>query len=324
MKDFNDQYAIVFSGGGALGAWEVGAYKYIVEFLGRTPRTIVGSSAGALNAAGIFANYDISALEKLWEVSCWNVYTIRFFTFVFALLPPIVSIPIIKYLLKSKYESLLNTNPLKRKIKDVLKNIGTLEETKFDFAITLTDIVRSEKHVHYWMDKNRIPIEGSTVSLFEKIACKHDLLESLIATSAIPLVFPPSGNRFFDGGILNNNPLSVAHQIGETIIFVLAPSLNTDKDISNSEGLINIFSNLINTYINLNFKEVIYTLKLRNSIESLPKTKVCIITPTSEFKQLKVGLLSFGKKVDKVISNGYDAAKNRLETFDLECQSTWF
>jgi NTE family protein len=324
MEKFQEHYAVVFSGGGALGAWEVGAYKAITKFLDRQPRTIIGSSAGALNAAAIFANHDIPDLEELWKISSSKVYSIRFLTIMFTLLPPIFSLPIIKYLLKGRYESFLDTNPLRKKVKEVLENIQSLHDTKIDFAITLTDIVNSEKHVHYWMSEDRIPLPGTTVSLYEKIKCKQDLVDSLIATSAIPLIFPPSSHRFFDGGILNNNPLSVAHQIGETIIFVLAPSLTNGKEISQFKGIINIFSCLMDTYINLNLKEVVYSLKLRNSIKSFPKTKVCIIRPTDDFAKLKVGLLSFGKKINDVVLDGEKAAENRIKTFDLNSQETWF
>jgi predicted acylesterase/phospholipase RssA len=324
MEKFNDDYAVVFSGGGALGAWEVGAYKYITKFLGRPPRTVIGSSAGALNAAGIFANHTIEKLENLWNICPWEVYTIRLVTIILSLLPAFLSVLIIKYLLRSRYESLLNSKPLRRKIIEVLDNIESLEQAKIDFAITLTDIFKSEKHVHYWMDENRIKNKVPTVSIYERIKSKQQLVDSLMASSAIPIAFPPSVHRFLDGGVLNNNPLSVAHQLGERIIFVLVPSINVQKDAHKSKGLSNILLSLMDTYINLNFKEAICSIKIFNTVESLPKTKVCIIRPTDDFRKLNVGLLSFGKKVDTVIADGCNSAEQRLKIFDLNIEDTWF
>src|SRR3712207_5353872 len=62
----SDGYAIVFSGGGALGAWEVGCFKTIMRHHNELPAIVTGASAGALNAAGICARLSPSELENLW------------------------------------------------------------------------------------------------------------------------------------------------------------------------------------------------------------------------------------------------------------------
>jgi len=47
-------YAVVFSGGGALGSWEVGCYRALLTHHGgELPACVTGASAGALNAAAI-------------------------------------------------------------------------------------------------------------------------------------------------------------------------------------------------------------------------------------------------------------------------------
>lgn len=64
------------------------------------------------------------------------------------------------------------------------------------------------------------------------------------------------------------------------------------------------------TYIDLNLKEVLYTINLKNSIPSLPKTKVCVIRPTENFDKLGVKLLSFGKKLMRSLPTGIKQPRN--------------
>ena len=60
-----EKYSLVLEGGGAKGAYQVGAIKALkkkgIEF-----DTIIGTSIGAINAAFI-AQGDINKLEELWQ-----------------------------------------------------------------------------------------------------------------------------------------------------------------------------------------------------------------------------------------------------------------
>src|SRR5208283_280718 len=62
-----EPYAIVFSGGGAIGSWEVGCYKAIRSYhKDQPPAVVTGASAGALNATGVCAGMSAQELEGLW------------------------------------------------------------------------------------------------------------------------------------------------------------------------------------------------------------------------------------------------------------------
>ena len=50
MKFINPKFGLVLAGGGAKGAYQVGALKYIAE-LGIVPQIIADTSIGALNGA---------------------------------------------------------------------------------------------------------------------------------------------------------------------------------------------------------------------------------------------------------------------------------
>ena len=73
---FNDHDALVLSGGGARGAYQVGVLKAIAEWLPADApcpfEVLVGTSAGALNAAAIGARAHslreaVESLEEVWS-----------------------------------------------------------------------------------------------------------------------------------------------------------------------------------------------------------------------------------------------------------------
>src|SRR5258705_1394819 len=60
------QVAVVVSGGGAFGAYEVGVLKTL-EAIGLKPSIVAGASVGALNAvAWVAAGFGIRQLEMVW------------------------------------------------------------------------------------------------------------------------------------------------------------------------------------------------------------------------------------------------------------------
>ena len=67
---------LVLQGGGALGAYHIGAYEALVE-RGFTPDWICGISIGAINAAVIAGNPPVRRLERLaalWESISWPAF----------------------------------------------------------------------------------------------------------------------------------------------------------------------------------------------------------------------------------------------------------
>ena len=69
MKSANPKFGLVLTGGGAKGAYQAGALKYLAE-LGLEPQIIAGSSIGALNGAVLAAHppFDrgVRRLNALW------------------------------------------------------------------------------------------------------------------------------------------------------------------------------------------------------------------------------------------------------------------
>src|SRR5439155_1728575 len=78
--------ALVFSGGGAKGAWEAGVAASLIE-RGVPVRAVAGSSSGALNAVMV-ADGRIDRLEALWRsLTRERVYSLRPSVFFAGLLP---------------------------------------------------------------------------------------------------------------------------------------------------------------------------------------------------------------------------------------------
>lgn len=186
----NHQTAFIFAGGGSLGAVEVGMLKALLSH-GIQADFVVGSSVGALNAAyfaGDPTNEGIRCLEKIWlGLRRQDVFPIT----------PLKSL----IGLFSRRNYLLESTALGRLLEQNLP-YQRLEETKIPCYIVATDIMT-----------------GVEVSL-----SSGPIKEALLASAAIPGVFPPVriGEHYLvDGGVANNTPVSTAIALGANRLIVL-------------------------------------------------------------------------------------------------------
>ena len=73
--------ALILSGGGARGAFQVGVWKYLRE-INWTPDLICGTSIGAINAAAIGSGMSVERLANLWRThnrsEIYRIKTLRF------------------------------------------------------------------------------------------------------------------------------------------------------------------------------------------------------------------------------------------------------
>src|SRR5262249_42678521 len=160
----------VFAGGGSLGAIEVGMLRALVEH-GICPDFVVGASAGAINAAYFAGHPDLEGVNRLAAI--WR--RLRS-SDVFPLSP-------IHGLLSffGRRSSVLDPSPLGPLLEARLP-YERLEDARLPCRIVATDV-----------------LDGSEVVLSSGPAA-----EALLASAAIPGVFPPveiDGNYLIDGGI---------------------------------------------------------------------------------------------------------------------------
>ena len=76
-----ERVGLVLAGGGARGAYEIGALSVLLpalEAYGQRPRVLVGTSVGAINVAYLAANADLGANDavaggiELWRSLGWD------------------------------------------------------------------------------------------------------------------------------------------------------------------------------------------------------------------------------------------------------------
>ena len=189
------QVAFVLSGGGSLGAIQVGMLKGLLEE-GIRPDFLVGTSVGAVNAAWIAGRPEADGaaqLSAIWGgIRRQDIFPIS----------PLCSA---RGLLGRTNHVISNDN-----LRGVLERhllYERLEEASIPVHVIVTDLK-----------------SGDAVTLSSGPA-----VLALLASTAIPGVFPPVtiGRReFVDGGVANHTPVTAAIELGATDVYVLPVGYN--------------------------------------------------------------------------------------------------
>lgn len=181
--------AVVLSGGGHLGAVQAGMLEAIVE-AGVTPDAYVACSVGALNGAAMAACPGRRGIELLRET--WTTVQTN----------EIFPGGTMQHLWK-----------IARRHDHLYPNDGLVRLITRSTPVT---------HFHDLVVPLRI-VATDLASGEERVFASGSLLRPLLATTALPGVFPPvqiGGETYIDGGVVNNVPLS--HATDADRVFVLA------------------------------------------------------------------------------------------------------
>ena len=227
--------ALVLSGGGARGAYQAGVVLGLSEIFGKDfPFDILtGVSAGGINTAYLAAYRDdpVSAARQLVEI--WkNLHTTQVFRSDLYSLARIAIRWIIDlgfggllHRRKNLAQCLLDTSPLHELISKSLpfdrieKNIA--DNYLHSVAVTATEyresnaitFVESNSKTSGWVRKKRMSVET-------KLAVEH-----IMASSAIPILFPPisiQSTYYGDGSLRNMAPLSPAIHLGANKLLIVS------------------------------------------------------------------------------------------------------
>ncbi|HEV8473438.1 MAG TPA: patatin-like phospholipase family protein [Methylomirabilota bacterium] len=174
--------ALIFSGGGAKGAWEAGVAVALIE-RGLPVRLVAGSSAGALNAA-LVADGRLDRLPALWRgVTREQVYALRPAVFFAGLLPGWLTL-----LALDQAGSLLDPAPLRELIAASV-DFERVRVSPVELLVVATDLAR---HGRRLFDNRTITVDA------------------LMASAAVPGAFPPvtvDGTPLVDGGLTGRAPV---------------------------------------------------------------------------------------------------------------------
>ncbi len=182
--------AWVFSGGGSLGAVQVGMLQALVAAQAQ-PHWVLGTSAGALNAAFFAFHPDaagVQALAALWQrLQRKDIFPLTLRAGLTALL--------------GKRDHVVEPHALARLIDQAL-GPQRIEQARIPLHVMATQVLNGAEY----------------------LLSHGDLRTALLASSAIPVVFPPvyvDGQALMDGSVGCNTPIASAIALGAQRVVVL-------------------------------------------------------------------------------------------------------
>lgn len=195
--------AYVLSGGGNLGAVQVGMLRALAEHE-IVPDVVLGCSVGAMNGAAYSRAPTRAGVRRL-EAHWIGVGSPQ--------LMPSSRIPSAVQLLR-KGSSLHGNDGLRQSLEEILGDDRHFEDLSLRFECVATEV-----------DTAR-----------ERWFAKGELVPAILASAALPAVFPPvtiDGRRYVDGGVVDNVPIARAVELGCNRIFVLhvGPHGRPDSDV---------------------------------------------------------------------------------------------
>lgn len=204
------QIVLVFQGGGALGAYQVGVYKALHE-AGIEPDWVVGTSIGAINAAliaGSAREDRLAKLDEFWRrVECaefmgmpipdWLGQNFRNLTTIgtglpaffrprpFAFLSPFMG-------LGGEEAAYYSVEPLRELLAELV-DFDTVNRGPMRLTVGAAKVQSAEM---VYFDSDHGPISA----------------DHILASGALPPAFPAvriDGELYWDGGILSNTPVEI-------------------------------------------------------------------------------------------------------------------
>lgn len=284
--------AIVLPGGGGRGAYQVGVVKALLE-QGLNFDYAFGTSIGGLNAA-MFAQGDLKRLEELWSsMRAKDIFSLP-------------SAPTIGRLVLGHHLGLLDTSPLE----DLLRREVSLTKLKASatkMGLCTTDLCS---------------LETSFITT-DDIVSTNELIDVLMATSALPLAFPPrhlhGSGLWVDGGLVRNTPMEAALSLGADEIYMVL--LHPAKINVCPTNLFEVLSRCLDIVLDASAKKEIQSAELYNRLiaegnEESRGRKLVSIKVFQPKRAVNTTLLEIDpQRSRKLITQGYEDALEQLEEY---------
>jgi NTE family protein len=213
------KYTLVLQGGGALGAFQAGAFETLSHQVGH-PHWVAGTSIGAINAAIIAGNVKQQRVEKLKEfwhrvttdllfpIHCWSHDWNRWLRQMSFLQGAVVGVP---DFFAPRYPPAEFAQPGSP---EALSYYDTAALKKTLLQLVDFDLINARRSKHATrLSVGAVDVESGELSYFDSqnmATADRFSPEHIMASAALPPAFAPIkiGNRYYwDGGIVSNNPL---------------------------------------------------------------------------------------------------------------------
>ena len=277
---------LVLGGGGARGAYEMGAWKAICNLgLNKNIKIYSGTSIGALNCALI------QIMDSDYAANVWLKYNLEKIFMANGIkysdiLDIINSIRMGKDV---KFEGILTRDGLINLLSEL--NIEKLETIKCDFYATVVNITGIPKEIRLikpaldWYEGRKT---GITQYINLKDTVKDHIVKVLMASSALPVIYTPveiEDKFYVDGGVNDNLPILPIYKMGYRKIIAIS-------------------CERVNYY---------------NIIRKYPSSEVLLIQPSRYLGNLLNGTLNFNKdKLNQSFKLGYYDAMNAIKRSNLK------
>ena len=313
--------ALVLSGGGAKGAFQAGALRYIQEHIqpkveGFAYTAVSGVSVGSLNGAMVAQN-ELDQLLQIWNsVEDKKIYKGK------------LNLPSVLWRLATKgsKQSVLDSSPLEKLVRQYINRQKVLQTG-----------------IHYTAGSVSL-YDGKYYSYSAKEVDDFNFQQSVLASSLMPILWKPvteiksqkgSAWQVVDGGLRNNSPLGdVLDQNPDEVIIInctpfkdsagqLKPSTEASKNVftiakrSLLEIALNeIFITDLREYLDINHlvqQAIAGGVQLKSQKGRVLKAyKTILISPEEPLGDM----LDFSQKaVQPRLKQGYEAARKAFENY---------
>ncbi|HYS09266.1 MAG TPA: patatin-like phospholipase family protein [Myxococcales bacterium] len=232
MAEPDSPLALVLSGGGARGAYEVGVLRYVLGKLSprlgehARPRIFSGTSVGAINACAIAAHHDVSdfairALADRWrQLGLEQIFRLGWGDLT----------GLARWMVGSGRpggpNSLLDAAPLAELVRAVIpwRNLhqGIADKHVLGVTVSATDVETG--HTVVFMETEENPALLSSGDRAVDWTVVRLTPQHALASAAIPIIFPTvrvAGRMYSDGSLRQNTPIAPTLRLGAGRVLVI-------------------------------------------------------------------------------------------------------
>src|SRR4051794_11174033 len=232
-----DVTGLVLAGGGARGAYELGALRVLLPALeadGFPVRVLVGTSVGALNVAWLGANADVPAADRVDAgIALWQRF--RFDDVVAPVVSKRSATTLLSYLSRAVFgrgarpAALLDPAPLTHTVDDLL-DFAAVRRNVADGVVDAVAVAATSVHTGRTVVFHAGGAEPERDRARGIEYAATDLgADHVLASAAIPALFPSrqvdhparAAGQYVDGGTRLNTPIKPALKLGATRIVVV-------------------------------------------------------------------------------------------------------